>query len=100
MSISVEFTGDVDRLPHKDLAERIVKAINDAVRETCEKAGMSASQSEGWAERTMVASRPFLGSTPYAEASEYVHATAGWGVHLPDPVPDPVAEAPEIDEKS
>ena len=94
MSIHLRYQGDVDRLPHKDLAEHILKAINDAVREACEKAGATASQSDGWAVRTE--SRPFLGTRPYSLSSDSVEVWAEWGVHLPDAV----ADAPEIGEKS
>ena len=96
MSIQLKFNGDCDRLPHKDLAERIVKAINDAVREACEQAGTPASQSDGWATHTETETRPFLGSRPYSASSNSVEVQASWGVHLPDEV----ADAPEVAERS
>ena len=48
MSISVEFQGDVDRLPHKDLAEKILHSINEAVKEASEVLPISGTQTAMW----------------------------------------------------
>lgn len=101
MGIHLTFTGDVDRLPHKDLAEHIIREVNEAVRAASLKAGVPGDHSQGWAKRTVTEVRSeFLGSEPYRLYGESTEAEAHWGVHLPDTIPDPVAAAPEIGEKS
>jgi hypothetical protein len=79
MSINITFTGDVDRLPHKDLAEKIIRQINEAVSAaTGEKYHES-----GYATRYTAVGRGFLGDEPYdIMPREYVHVVAYWSVHI------------------
>jgi hypothetical protein len=81
MSINITFTGDVDRLPHKDLAEKIIRQINEAVM-----AATGEEQHEtGYAVRHTTVGRPFLGDRPYdSTPSEYIHVVANWVVHIDD----------------
>ena len=100
MSIQLKFGGDCDRLPHKDLAEHIIREINDAVKAAMEKAGIGDQFAAvtGTSVHHEAKSRSLLGSDPYGEIYRYVTGEAFWGVHLPDPIPDPVAEAPVVAE--
>jgi len=79
MAIDLEITGDVDRLPHKDLAERIIKAINEVV-----EAATGLKHNPGpYAQRYAVVGRPFFGDSPYETVpNEYVKVRAHWGAQL------------------
>ena len=79
LAINLDITGDVDRLPHKDLAERIIKAIGD----TIEAATGQKQSLNPYAERHTTVGRRFLGNEPYDKTpNEYVKVTAYWGVHI------------------
>lgn len=75
MSIQIQFSGDVDHLPHKDLAEKIIRSINEAV-----KAVGGGDYSVGFAQRTDT--RRFLGGEPYVIGAGGVTVVASWGVHI------------------
>lgn len=75
MSIQIQFSGDVDRLPHKDLAEKIIRSINEAVAATG-----SRDYSVGFAQRTDT--RRFLGDDPYVLGAGGVTVAANWAVHI------------------
>lgn len=87
MSISVEFQGDVDRLPHKDLAEHVVKVLNETIKEALEKAGIGDqfTTDNGTERRVNTKTRTLGGNEPYFESGEQTSANASWTVHLPDP---------------
>lgn len=87
MSISVEFQGDVDRLPHKDLAEHVVKVLNETIKEALEKAGKATefTADNGTERRASTKTRTLDGNEPYFVWSEQTSANASWTVHLPDP---------------
>ena len=89
MSINVRFSGDVDRLPHKDLAEKIIHAANEAVQAAMEKAGIGDqfAPEHGWqVHNTQVQTRLFMSDEPYSDRGDGgCIVTACWGVHLPDP---------------
>lgn len=80
MSITLRAQGDVDRLPHKDLLERIVHAINGIVCEECAKRGYAATGTAGQTKR--VERRALLGSDPYVAFEHEGEAEADWSVHL------------------
>jgi hypothetical protein len=81
MSINITFTGDVDRLSYKDLAEKIIRQINEGV-----SAATGEKQHEsGYATRHTTVGRRFLGDQPYdSTPSEYVQVFASWSVHIDD----------------
>lgn len=81
MSIIVELKGDVDRLPHKDLGEHIVRLIEAAVKDVCDKAGIQYTKDIPQATNTRA--REFLGGKPYTDTN-YTEARAYWYVNLPD----------------
>lgn len=88
MGINIQFIGDVDRLPHKDLAEKIIHAANEAIKAALEKAGIGDqfTARQGWEVRnTQIQTRMFLGSESYGEPISGIETvTAEWVVHLPD----------------
>lgn len=90
MSIKLEARGDVDRLPHKDLLERIVHAINGIVREECAKRGYKATESTGETKR--IERRVLLGSDPYVASEHEGEALADWTVYL-DALPEFVEQS-------
>lgn len=88
MGIEIRFNGDVDRLPHKDLAEHIIKEVNAAIKAAVEKAGPTAAAfttDNGTERRLHSKVRPLSGDQPYQDWGENTSVDASWMVHLPDP---------------
>ena len=91
MTIHIEFAGDVDRLPHKDLAEHTIKLLNEAIKAKVDAAGPSLANvaaftaDNGTERRHSSRVRPLDGSAPYFDWGESVTVDATWTVHLGDP---------------
>ena len=83
MSMIVKFSahGDVDRLPHKDILERIERAVNEIVEEAQGKAGLPHYRAIMATKR--VERRALSGNDAYVVMEHEGEAEMSFGVHLP-----------------
>ena len=83
MIVTLHAQGDIDRLPHKDLLEKIIHRINEAVREELAKHGQESTDEHGYeVQHTATRIRPFLGDAPYQDGYPDEVVDAQWGVHI------------------
>lgn len=82
MIVELHAQGDIDRLPHKDLLEKIIKRVNDTVREEMAKHGQEVSSELGRETHLERKERPFLGDMPYQDGYPDEVVDVQWGVHI------------------
>lgn len=82
MIVSLSAQGDIDRLPHKDLLEKILRRINETVREELAKHGQESTDHHGYETHRDSKSRAFLGNAPYRDGYPDQVMDANWSVHI------------------